>query len=98
MEKAKQNFFKAIDWLLNGDNKKLELLVSAKTLSETNESKRCRVSVSLKVEQYGETKVLTKSFLVKKLGEGECSFSYYKLEGPEKQVRKKEVKLMAMLY
>lgn len=80
---GKTKFFEAIDWLLNGDNNKLELLVSAKKLSETSKNETFRVRVSLKVEQYGEIKVLAKSFLVKKFEDGECSVSNYMLEGTE---------------
>jgi len=80
---GKTKFFEALDWLFNGNDDGLELLVSAKALEETEVGKSLRVQVSIVVEQYEEKKIITKSFLVKKLKANECSISNYMLEGTE---------------
>ena len=63
---GKTKFFEAVDWLFNGDNRELDMLVSAKKLSETEISDSFRVRVSMTVEQYGEISIITKSFITKK--------------------------------
>ena len=80
---GKTKFFEALDWLFNGDNNNLELLVSAKALEETEIDDSFRVRVSIVVEQYGEKKIITKSFIVKKKKSNECNISNYMLEGVE---------------
>jgi DNA sulfur modification protein DndD len=80
---GKTKLFEAIEWLLNGDNKNLELLVSAKTLSETAEGDTFRVRVAMHVHQYNETKIITRSFIAKKLKGDECAISNFVLEGVE---------------
>lgn len=80
---GKTKLFEAIDWLLNGDDSNLELLVSAKKLDETPLTESFRVRVSIIVEQYGEKKIISKSFVVKKTQPNECSVSNYMLEGIE---------------
>src|SRR5690606_15768003 len=78
---GKTKFFEAVDWLFNGDNRELDMLVSAKKLSETEISDSFRVRVSMTVEQYGEISIITKSFIAKKEKENECSTSSFMIEG-----------------
>lgn len=78
---GKTKFFEAVDWLFNGENHDLEMLVSAKKLNETEIGKSFRVRVSMSVEQYGDKSIITKSFLAKKEKENECSTSNYMIEG-----------------
>lgn len=78
---GKTKFFEAVDWLFNGDNRELEMLVSSKKLNETEIGDTFRVRVSMTVEQYGEKSIITKSFLVKKEKENECSVSSFMIEG-----------------
>ncbi len=80
---GKTKFFEAIDWLFNGDNRNLQLLVSAKALAEAEINAQFRVRVSMAVEQYDEKKTVSKSFIVKKLETNECSISNYLIEGLE---------------
>lgn len=80
---GKTKLFEAIDWLFNGDNRGLELLVSAKMLDETEIGDSFRVRVSMTVEQYGEKSIITKSFIAKKENANECSTSSYMIEGIE---------------
>ena len=78
---GKTKFFEAVDWLFNGENQELDILVSAKKLNETEIGESFRVSVSMTVEQYGEKSVISKSFLVKKEKPNECSTSSFMIEG-----------------
>lgn len=80
---GKTKLFEAIDWLLNGDDSNLELLVSSKKLEEATISESFRVRVSIIIEQYQEKKIISKSFVVKKTQPNECSVSNYMLEGIE---------------
>lgn len=80
---GKTKLFEAIEWLLNGDNKNLELLVSAKTLSETAEGDFFRVRVAMHVEQYNETNIITRSFVVTKQKNDSFTPSNFMLEGVE---------------
>lgn len=80
---GKTKFFEAVDWLFNGENRELDLLVSAKKLKETETGETFRVRVSMTVEQYGEKKIITKSFTAKKESENNCSTSSFMLEGIE---------------
>lgn len=80
---GKTKFFEAVDWLFNGENRELDLLVSAKKLKETETGETFRVRVSMTVEQYGEKKIITKSFIAKKESENNCSTSSFMLEGIE---------------
>lgn len=80
---GKTKFFEAVDWLLNGQNNKLDLLVSAKKLSEVSDNESFLVRVSILIEQYGTVKRLTRSFDVKKLKSSETSISNYMFEGIE---------------
>lgn len=50
---GKTKFFEAVDWLFNGENRELDMLVSAKKLNETEIGDSFRVRVSMTVEQYG---------------------------------------------
>ncbi|MBK8330502.1 MAG: AAA family ATPase [Bacteroidetes bacterium] len=78
---GKTNFFEAVDWLFNGINRDLEMLVSKKKLEETEVGDSFRVRVSMTVEQYGERSIITKSFLVNKEKANECSTSSFMIEG-----------------
>lgn len=78
---GKTKFFEAIDWLFNGENRELDMLVSAKKLNETEIGDSFRVRVSITVEQYGERSIITKSFLAKKEKANECSTSSFMIEG-----------------
>lgn len=80
---GKTKFFEAVEWLFNGENKDLDLLVSAKALDEAEIGESFRVRVSMTVEQYGEKKIISKSFIAKKEKPNECSISNYMLEGIE---------------
>jgi len=78
---GKTKFFEAVDWLFNGENRKLDMLVSAKKLNETEIGESFRVRVSMTVEQYGEKSIITKSFLAKKEKANECSTLSFMIEG-----------------
>jgi DNA sulfur modification protein DndD len=78
---GKTNFFEAVDWLLNGENRDLEMLVCKRKLHETEIGESFRVRVSMEVEQYGENSLITKSFLARKENPNECSTSSYLIEG-----------------
>jgi DNA sulfur modification protein DndD len=78
---GKTKFFESVDWLFNGENLELDMLVSAKKLNETEIGDSFRVRVSMTVEQYGEKSIITKSFLAKKQKANECSTSSFMIEG-----------------
>lgn len=78
---GKTKFFESVDWLFNGVNRELDMLVSAKKLDETEIGGSFRVRVSMTVEQYGEKSIITKSFLAKKEKLNECSTSSFMIEG-----------------
>lgn len=78
---GKTKFYEAIDWLFNGENRDLHLLVSAKKLNETEIGENFRVRVSMTVEQYGEKSTITKSFITRKEKENECSTFSFMIEG-----------------
>jgi DNA sulfur modification protein DndD len=78
---GKTKFFEAVDWLFNGDNRELDMLVSAKKLDETEIGDSFRVRVSITVEQYGEKSIITKSFIAKKENPNECWTSNFMIEG-----------------
>ena len=80
---GKTKFFEAFEWLFNGENRELEMLVSAKKLDETQIGDSFRVRVSMTVEQYGQKSIITKSFLVIKEKANECSTSSFMIEGIE---------------
>lgn len=80
---GKTKFFEAVEWLFNGENRELEMLVSAKKLDETQIGDSFRVRVSMTVEQYGQKSIITKSFLVIKEKANECSTSSFMIEGIE---------------
>ncbi|HQC07709.1 MAG TPA: hypothetical protein PK067_11870, partial [Kaistella chaponensis] len=60
-------FFEALEWLLNGNNDNLDQLVSKKAIAEKDIDDSFRVRVEITVEQYEQTKVLSKQFTVKKI-------------------------------
>lgn len=78
---GKTKFFESVDWLFNGENQELEMLVSAKKVNEAEIGESFRVRVSITVEQYGEKSIITKSFLAKKEKANECSTSSFMIEG-----------------
>lgn len=78
---GKTKFFEAVDWLFNGENRELDMLISAKKLNETEIGGSFRVRVSMTVEQYGEKSIITRSFLAKKEKANECSTSSFMIEG-----------------
>lgn len=78
---GKTKFFEAVDWVFNGENRELDMLVSAKKLNEMEIGDSFRVRVSMTVEQYGENSIITKSFLAKKEKPNECSTSSFMIEG-----------------
>jgi DNA sulfur modification protein DndD len=80
---GKTKFFEALDWLFNGNDDDLDLLVSAKALEDAEVGSSFRVKVSIVVEQYDEKKTIGKSFVVKKKKTNECIISNYMLEGVE---------------
>ena len=80
---GKTKLFEALDWLFNGTDDDLDLLVSAKALEDAEVDSSFRVKVSIVVEQYDEKKIIGKSFVVKKKKANECSISNYMLEGVE---------------
>ena len=63
---GKTKLFEALDWLFNGNDDDLDLLVSAKALEDAEVDSSFRVKVSIVVEQYDEKKIIGKSFVVKK--------------------------------
>jgi DNA sulfur modification protein DndD len=78
---GKTKFFESVDWLFNGENRELEMLVSAKKLDETEIGESFRVRVSMTVEQYGEKSIITRSFLAQKEKPNECTTSSFMIEG-----------------
>lgn len=78
---GKTKFFEAIDWLFNGKNKDLDVLVSAKKLHETEIGDSFHVKVSMTVEQYDHKSIITKSFMVIKENINNCSTSNFMIEG-----------------
>lgn len=80
---GKTKFFEAVDWLLNGDSKNLETLVSAKAIHETEIHGEISVSVSMTVEQFGEKLMIKRSFIAKKDNEQEVQVFNNSIEGIE---------------
>ncbi len=80
---GKTKFFEALEWLLNGDNDNLDKLVSKKALAEKHVDDSFRVRVEITVEQYEQTKILSKQFTVKKIDDNKCSVGNGVLSGIE---------------
>ena len=80
---GKTKFFEALEWLLNGDNDDLDKLVSKKALAEKENDDSFRVRVEITVEQYEQTKILSKQFTVKKIDDNKCSVGNGVLSGIE---------------
>ena len=78
---GKTKFYEAVEWLCSSDNNDLEMLVSKKALNERDKDDSFRVRVELIVEQYNETKTLTRQFTVKKINDDKCSVSNSTLTG-----------------
>ena len=85
---GKTKFFEAVDWLFNGNDDNLELLVSAKKLDEVEVGASFIVKVSIVAEQKDGKKNISKSFLVKKKKANECTVSNYMIEGIEENKSK----------
>jgi len=80
---GKTKFFEALEWLFNGDNRNLRVLVSAKAIAEAEVNEEFRVRVGITVEQYEVIKTVSKSFIVKKLKGDALSTINYSIEGVE---------------
>ena len=80
---GKTKFFEALEWLLNGDNDNLDKLVSKKALAEKENDDSFRVRVEITVEQYQQTKILSKQFTVKKIDDNKCNVGNGVLSGIE---------------
>jgi DNA sulfur modification protein DndD len=80
---GKTKFFEALEWLLNGDNDNLDKLVSKKTLAEKDIDDSFRVRVEITVEQYEQTKILSKQFTIKKIDDNKCSVGNSVISGIE---------------
>ncbi len=80
---GKTKFFEALEWLLNGDNDNLDKLVSKKALAEKDTDDSFRVRVEITVEQYQQTKILSKQFTVKKIDDNKCNVGNSVLSGIE---------------
>ena len=80
---GKTKLFEAIEWLFNGDNKNLELLVSAKKLTESINGDSFVVKVTMVVEQDEEIKVLTRSFIVNKKDGDDFTVNGFSFDGIE---------------
>lgn len=80
---GKTKFFEALDWLFSGDDLDLELLVSAKTIAESDIEEPFRVRVTIIVEQYEEKVTISKSFFVKNFEDEEITAFNYSIEGIE---------------
>lgn len=83
---GKTKFFEAVDWLFSGENKALDMLVSAKKLDEIEIGDSFRVRVSMTAEQYGEKSIITKSFIAQKQKANECKTHSYMIEGIEENI------------
>ncbi|WP_374175280.1 AAA family ATPase [Flavobacterium tructae] len=70
---GKTKFFEALEWLFNDDNDNLDKLVSKKALAEKDNDDSFRVRVEITIEQYEQTKILSKQFTVKKNEDNKCS-------------------------
>jgi len=80
---GKTKFYEAIDWLFNGENRELDMLVSAKKLNEAEIGESFRVRVSMTVDQDGKKSIITKSFLAMKEKANHCYTSSFMIEGIE---------------
>ncbi len=80
---GKTKLIEAIEWLLNGGSRNLEQLISAKKLSEIDTGERLKVSVSIEVEQFGDTKLLSRSFIAQKRNIGATQVTENRFEGIE---------------
>ncbi len=78
---GKTKFYEAIEWLCNSDNNNLDILVSKKALEEREIGDSFRVRVEIVVEQYEETKILTRQYTVKKIDDDKCNVSNSNLTG-----------------
>ncbi len=63
---GKTKFIEAFEWLFNGEEIKLESLISAKKMHEIAIGDRFSVSVSITVRQHDEIKTLKRFFIVEK--------------------------------
>lgn len=63
---GKTKFIEAFEWLFNGEESKLESLISAKKIYEVAVGDRFSVSISATVKQHDEIKTLKRFFIVEK--------------------------------
>jgi DNA sulfur modification protein DndD len=80
---GKTKLFEAMEWLLNGDHRNLELLVSAKAFAEAEYNEPLRTRVAIAFEHCGELKIITKSFLFIRKPDNEIEIANYSIEGIE---------------
>lgn len=78
---GKTKFFEALDWLLNGNERNLEALVSAKKLNEIEIDESFIVKVLVEVTHANEKKIIAKSFKATKIDDRACSVSNYLVQG-----------------
>lgn len=78
---GKTKFFEALDWLLNGNERNLDALVSAKKLNEVEIDENFIVKVLLEVTHANEKKIIAKSFKATKTDDRVCTVSNYLIEG-----------------
>jgi DNA sulfur modification protein DndD len=78
---GKTKFFEALDWLLNGDERNLDALVSAKKLNEVEIGESFITRILMEVTHAGEKKIISKSFKATKTDDRACSVSNYHVEG-----------------
>lgn len=80
---GKTTLFEAIDWLLKGGDRNLDIVASPKRLAEIAVGEEFSVRVGLEVDQYGEIRYLNRSFTVRKEAQNDCSTSNSNFEGIE---------------
>jgi DNA sulfur modification protein DndD len=90
---GKTKFFESLDWLFNGSNRNLDQLVSARALDKVNIGEQFRVKVSIIAYQYGEKKVITRSFIAQKTDNDDCLISNFSIEGIEENNKGERVKV-----
>ncbi|MDP2089496.1 MAG: AAA family ATPase [Flavobacteriaceae bacterium] len=80
---GKTKFFEAVDWLFNGKNSELEMLISAKKINEISIGDSFRLSVSMTVVQYNSEYKISRSFTGKKTDKNKIETLNFMFEGEE---------------
>ncbi|MBM3454033.1 MAG: hypothetical protein FJX80_02675 [Bacteroidetes bacterium] len=80
---GKTKFYEAIEWLFQGNNQNLAVLVSKKAIHEHQVGEEFKVSVSVAFKLGSEKYIISKSFLNKKLKDGSIEPYNYSVEGIE---------------